>query len=128
MALKRSRRIRKEKTKMYTISVVHTLVFSESLRLGHCTGLDPEETSLTQVKISVFFFYYTRTEWDLNQYIIGIQCNLYPLQSLILPDNVTYCHKHFTYTSNVLIIYEVKSYFTLTRGTVFNNNCHNSHK
>ena len=57
MALKRSRRIRKEKTKMYTISVVHTLVFSESLRLSHCTGLDPEETSLTQVKISVFFFY-----------------------------------------------------------------------
>lgn len=50
MALKRSRRIRKEKTKMYTISVVHILVFSESLRLGHCTGLDPEETSLTQVK------------------------------------------------------------------------------
>lgn len=88
MALKRSRRIRKEKTKMYTISVVHTLVFSESLRLGHCTGLDPEETSLTQVKISVFFFYYTRTEWDLNQYIIGIQFNLHPLQSLIFPVNV----------------------------------------
>ena len=91
MALKRSRRIRKEKTKIYTISVVHTLVFSESLRLGHCNGLDPEETSLTQVKISVFFFYYTRTEWDLNQYIIGIQCNLYPLQLLIFPVNVTYC-------------------------------------
>ena len=113
---------------MYTISVVHTLVFSESLRLGHCTDLDPEETSLTQVKISVFFFYYTSTEWDLNQNIIGTQCNLYPLQSLIFPDNETYCHKHFTYTSNVLIIYEVKSYFTLTRGTVSNNNCHNSHK
>ena len=112
MTLKRSRRIRKEKTKMYTISVVHTLVFSESLRLGHCTGLDPEETSLTQVKISVFFFYYTRTEWDLNQYIIGLQCNLYPLQSLIFPVNVTYSYKNFTYTPSVLIIYQVKSYFT----------------
>lgn len=97
---------------MYTISVVHTLVFSESLRLGHCTGLDPEETSLTQVKISVFFFYYTRTEWDLNQYIIGLQCNLYPLQSLIFPVNVTYSYKNFTYTPSVLIIYQVKSYFT----------------
>lgn len=111
--IKRSRRIRKENTKMYTISVVHTLVFTESLCLGHCTGLDPERTSLTQVKISVFFFYYTRRKWiDLNQYIIGIQCNLYPLQSLIFSVNVTYSYKNFTYTSSVLIIYEVKSYFT----------------